>query len=1181
MGTFCAACIPSSNDTPSTDAATTVALSEAAPNPKSRCSILNCTAIHELSEYCKHYTSTTMTTSDLNDYYKTLYDHYLTEHLKIDPDKFNRKCTVDQCQYQSSDDYEPFFNSQKQRYHVYFYHPTKYTQMKTQRTVRFIESDESYKLTEPTLQTPQTSLTPDITFLTSYTQSHSLNVPKIMTGLNTLKSVTFATSATLATMKSQRRLENLESIKLYIDCRTPTTLQSPSIEGPMEDNDIEFEACPSSLHCPKLKALLQFCRNVDLESTNKKNAVDKDYKKTMRDYWDHCCEAHVYKKYQCTHGTEDSKEQDNDGDDELCIFSRDLTDTSLALVFHRHFYHKHIMGEESELISFGLRTMHGQSVIDKFKPTMDAVLAHRDDINTKQIFEFGFEWTCKKSGAKFKNPKQEMLHNSYAVMEAKHWNQLFKRCTSSQDYAKSARTRSLKLNIKEVISLKLYTDYDAQQNEYRKCYRDKDGPKRLLRQAQFFHWNRLLKMAVDKSNDVIVNTVFHGLNTNVTIPTFSGTYHGPVSTTKEYDIAAGFAGSYGKILELYPSFGKKGLEVGWISNFPDEREVLYFDATFDIKNIFTPMDDAEYDEFGPKELLSSKTVHELHDNTDFIEKAILKALQTINISSTVLSFNEMDKLKDVWGEEFKQNQNQKMDPDDNVDPMSESSSHPATSTPLLSQPPMVPMSIGVTSLDDFDTDHESLPETNGSFEGIVENMKRDQEDTKDQESPSSLIPYSSDIHQVETFDQLAGSELVAVLELLYLQYKPTEWKDLVQSREDVYRQIALAKYRDQFAQLTQNVTTIRMDQASELIKHFFSTSIDIDNDDVNVIKRNVTNEFTHIVSHSGVYENVNYKIRFITLIKLFPKCKTLCIDGDNFDWTLNDFIAFLKGYNLDFSDVQLQDIYILFKPHYFEKDAEMMAQLRLKSAEPQQLAELSKLGWRFINAAHLHRFGFKPEQEKPFLKVFVNEGRVLHQTYSKRILGSGSLNTPQIEGDYAIIRCNEKHLFLTQPLIEKCEYKDTLIRWLEWRKKNPVPSVTLAPDPMANDIEEMKISMFDATCGKVETLVLYPIHEDVFHIFYETFAEKKAILSLETINKMFPNVSDIYLRNTTFNERVCNNLIKFINGNDKYTVKRIFYSVEKQCAARDVAKLKLRLNECKWDFSVIEQVVFDKQETLH
>eukprot|EP01083_Nonionella_stella_P276239 938481_1 len=196
MGTVCATCVPSPNDDTNSSTTTTVALSEAIPNHNPTCSILHCTAIHELFEYCKHYIGTTSDSDESEQkQMKTVYDHYLTEHLKTDSDTFNRKCTLDQCQYQSSDDYEPFFSSQKQRYHVYFYHPTKYTQMKTQRTARFIESDESYKLTEPTLQTPQTLLTPDITFLTSYTQSHSLNVPKITTGLNTLKSVTFATSA--------------------------------------------------------------------------------------------------------------------------------------------------------------------------------------------------------------------------------------------------------------------------------------------------------------------------------------------------------------------------------------------------------------------------------------------------------------------------------------------------------------------------------------------------------------------------------------------------------------------------------------------------------------------------------------------------------------------------------------------------------------------------------------------------------------------------------------------------------------------------------------------------------------------------------------------------------------------------------------------------------------------------
>eukprot|EP01084_Bolivina_argentea_P016331 30573_1 len=103
-------------------------------------------------------------------------------------------------------------------------------------------------------------------------------------------------------------------------------------------------------------------------------------------------------------------------------------------------------------------------------------------------------------------------------------------------------------------------------------------------------------------------------------------------------------------------------------------------------------------------------------------------------------------------------------------------------------------------------------------------------------------------------------------------------------------------------------------------------------------------------------------------------------------------------------------------------------------------------------------------------------------------------------------------------------------------------------------------TLFNQICKSVETLVLYPTDNDLIHIFYETFAEKKPIISLETIQSMFSNVTDLYLRDITFNQRQCNKLIEFISANPKTNIKRIFYAVNKSCATRDVSKVKLRLH---------------------
>ena len=60
---------------------------------------------------------------------------------------------------------------------------------------------------------------------------------------------------------------------------------------------------------------------------------------------------------------------------------------------------------------------------------------------------------------------------------------------------------------------------------------------------------------------------------------------GPVSTTLSEQIASQFAGQSGQLIEMYPIFSKKGLDVSCLSDFPEEQEVLFIDCTFQIANI--------------------------------------------------------------------------------------------------------------------------------------------------------------------------------------------------------------------------------------------------------------------------------------------------------------------------------------------------------------------------------------------------------------------------------------------------------------------------------------------------------------------------------------------------------------------------------------------------------------------
>jgi len=120
---------------------------------------------------------------------------------------------------------------------------------------------------------------------------------------------------------------------------------------------------------------------------------------------------------------------------------------------------------------------------------------------------------------------------------------------------------------------------------------------------------------------------------------------GPVSTTTDFTIAKGFAGKNGKILELYPSFGKKGLKVSWLSNFPDECEVIYMNTFFQTSNVITIT--ASSSDRAPQ--LNSKNTDPNDEEALFhsMTRCILNAIQTINVNSKIISLNDEEEKSNV------------------------------------------------------------------------------------------------------------------------------------------------------------------------------------------------------------------------------------------------------------------------------------------------------------------------------------------------------------------------------------------------------------------------------------------------------------------------------------------------------------------------------------------------------
>merc|ERR1719411_1490717 len=125
-----------------------------------------------------------------------------------------------------------------------------------------------------------------------------------------------------------------------------------------------------------------------------------------------------------------------------------------------------------------------------------------------------------------------MLNNQFKQLTVKEWFKLINAC---YPFVQHKTAKKMGLEIRDIVGLKLYTDHDALTREYRMAYRENQQDA-VLRQQQFYHWNLLIFEACFKSQDVITEPLYHGVNGPFAIPTYAGTYYGPISTTTRFDV---------------------------------------------------------------------------------------------------------------------------------------------------------------------------------------------------------------------------------------------------------------------------------------------------------------------------------------------------------------------------------------------------------------------------------------------------------------------------------------------------------------------------------------------------------------------------------------------------------------------------------------------------------------------
>eukprot|EP01083_Nonionella_stella_P146257 459785_1 len=231
----------------------------------------------------------------------------------------------------------------------------------------------------------------------------------------------------------------------------------------------------------------------------------------------------------------------------------------------------------------------------------------------------------------FKNIKEEVLGNDYCKLSIDAWNQTLRK---SEIFDKSWAGRQIRtkyrsffednigghfekwesgvrITIKEIVTLKLYTDFDKLQFQLKKCFRletlkdilgedededendnhflkqlalqDEDVRNDLMcRLQQFYHWRGGLLIMLNKfgkrfSDEYI--ELYHGVNAKMLIkPTISQAFNGPLSTSSSYHVARTFSTAKGMVLKITSHYPKanfcNAFDCGLISDYPEEQEWL-------------------------------------------------------------------------------------------------------------------------------------------------------------------------------------------------------------------------------------------------------------------------------------------------------------------------------------------------------------------------------------------------------------------------------------------------------------------------------------------------------------------------------------------------------------------------------------------------------------------------------
>eukprot|EP01084_Bolivina_argentea_P092294 166067_1 len=234
------------------------------------------------------------------------------------------------------------------------------------------------------------------------------------------------------------------------------------------------------------------------------------------------------------------------------------------------------------------------------------------------VYNFGYknkDWYVPKKFGKFKD---ELLNNDIVQINVKQFiNEINKaslhvnsrHCKNMEpDYPRFHDLTygyivDIPIQTEHLLAVMVYCNYDTLQRKFcetmRRTHFNEAVQSVIDRHKHFHNLGRLLREAIElhgtRTCNGDIHQFYHGISKQLMFDSLYPSVYGPLSTTSEFAVAVNFANTSGLILTFYSNDWLQYFDCSWISDFANERELLFIGGIkpiliSNIKNAITAVD---------------------------------------------------------------------------------------------------------------------------------------------------------------------------------------------------------------------------------------------------------------------------------------------------------------------------------------------------------------------------------------------------------------------------------------------------------------------------------------------------------------------------------------------------------------------------------------------------------------